>query len=284
MENKLRLAIAQTTSYASHYPNIELLDKIVKEAEQQNIHLLALPEAFGLLNRNNKVAQGQVVDSDNDPFLLACKKHAARSNLWIQAGSTPVRGKVGKFLNRSTLINNFGRLVAHYDKIHLFDIFLRNKPPTGESSRYEAGKRAVVVETDWGKMALTICYDLRFPKLYRDLAQRGALLAFIPSAFTVPTGQAHWEILLRARAIENGMWIVAAAQVGEHEDGRRTWGHSLVISPWGEVICDLGGHKTGLGFVEINMNEALSARAQIPAFESDRDYSIECIYPIEEGN
>ena len=284
MESSLRLTIAQTTSFSTHSENIKLLDEIVEYSISQNAHLLALPEAFGLLNRNKEVAINQVVGAEHDPFLQACKRHAENSKIWIQAGSTPVKGTTGKFLNRSTLIDKFGRLVAHYDKIHLFDIFLKGKEPTGESNRYEPGDKAVVVDTSWGPMALTICYDLRFPKLYRDLAKSGALLAFIPSAFTVPTGKAHWESLLRARAIENGMWIVAAAQVGKHADGRRTWGHSLVISPWGEIICDLGGETTGIETVEIDMNEALSARSQIPALKSERNYSIEHITLSEQNN
>lgn len=277
MTASLRLAISQTTSSNSHAENVAMLDDIVENAVSRNADMIALPEAVGLMNRDREMALTQVVDADSDPFLDACRKHASQSGIWIQAGSTPVLDGKGKFLNHSTLINSNGDIVASYNKLHLFDIFLDGKPPTGESNRYSAGDRAVVVETPWGHFGLTICYDLRFPYLYRDIAKAGAVLAFVPSAFTVTTGKAHWETLLRARAIENGLWIVAPAQVGSHADGRQTWGHSLVISPWGEVVKDLGGTMPGIAIVELDLKKSDSARAQIPSLEAEPDYRVDFI-------
>ena len=274
MSSYLRLTIAQTTSSNSHAKNVETLEHIVDIAVADGSQMLALPEAFGLMERDRKNALVQVVTADQDPFILACQEHAAKHGLWIQAGPTPILGANKKFLNRATMINALGEVIASYDKLHLFDIFLKGKSPTGESDRFDAGNEAVVVTTPFGRMGLTICYDLRFPNLYRDIAKAGAKVAFIPSAFTVPTGKAHWEILLRARAIENGIWVIAAAQVGTHADGRRTWGHSLVISPWGDIIADLGGEKTETHTLDIDLQKSEAARSQIPSLNNERSYDL----------
>jgi predicted amidohydrolase len=274
MPSHLRLTIAQTTSSNNRNANIKALGGIVEAAVADGAQMLALPEAFGLMERDRERALAQVVASEQDPFILACQEYAAKYGLWIQAGSTPVLGHREKFLNHATMIDPLGEVVAAYDKLHLFDIFLAGKSATGESERYDAGNEAIVVTTPFGSMGLTICYDLRFPNLYRDIAKTGATVAFVPSAFTVPTGRAHWEILLRARAIENGIWIVAAAQVGAHADGRRTWGHSLVISPWGDVIADLGGQEPGTTTVNLDMQRSAAARTQIPSLENERLYQI----------
>ena len=274
MPSHLRLTIAQTTSSNSHAENVETLRNIVDIAVAEGSQMLALPEAFGLMERNHENALAQVVSVDQDPFILACRSHAAKHSLWIQAGSTPILGTSQKFLNHATMINPLGEIIASYDKLHLFDIFLAGKSPTGESDRYDAGSEAIVVTTPFGRMGLTICYDLRFPHLYRDIAKAGANVVFVPSAFTVPTGQAHWEVLLRARAIENGIWIVAAAQVGTHADGRHTWGHSLVVSPWGDIIADLGGEKTGTSTLDLDLQQSKEARDQIPSLNNEKIYNI----------
>lgn len=272
-ENSLRLAMAQTTSSNCHDDNIAVLSQIASDAAAQGAQMLALPEAVGLMNMDRASALTMIKAADSDPFLAACQQIAQEHNIWIQAGSTPVLGIEEKFLNHATMISPDGTIIASYDKIHLFDVFLSGKKPTGESRRYSAGSEAVTVDTPWGAMALTICYDLRFPHLYRQHAKAGAVVAFVPSAFTVPTGRAHWEVLLRARAIENGMWIVASAQVGLHADGRRTYGHSLIVNPWGEVIQDLKGEVPGIVTVDIDMAEVASARQQIPSLEHERVFS-----------
>ena len=272
--SQLRLTIAQTTSSNRHSENVEALGDIVEIAVREGSQMLALPEAVGLMEQDYENALSQVVSKDQDPFILACQEHAMKHGLWIQSGSTPILGNGKKFLNHATLISPRGEIIASYDKLHLFDIFLTGKPPTGESERYDAGRKAVVVKTPFGRMGLSICYDLRFPHLYRDLAKSGAQIAFVPSAFTVTTGKDHWEILLRARAIENGIWIIAAAQVGIHADGRQTWGHSLVVSPWGDIVADLGGEITGARTLDLDLKKSQEARSQIPSLANEKLYDL----------
>lgn len=273
-DTHLRLRVAQTTSSNRHKENISELHRLARAAADDGAQMLALPEAAGLLNRDRDSARRMIVPAERDPYLADCREAAVRHGLWIQPGSTPVSGTKDRFRNRATLISPAGEVVARYDKIHLFDIFLEGRAASGESERYSAGEEAVMADTPWGPMALSICYDLRFPHLFRDYAKEGALLTFVPSAFTVPTGRVHWEVLLRARAIENGMWIVAAAQVGHHADGRRTYGHSMVINPWGEVIRDLGGDQTGAVTLDLDIGESEAARRQIPSLKNERAYRL----------
>ena len=278
MSDILRLTIAQMTSTNRHAGNVAALDALAATAAAEGAQMLALPEAAGLCNRDRADALGQVVDRADDPFVAAACRAARRHGLWIQTGSTPVAGPDGpdgaRFLNHSDMIDPEGRIVASYDKIHLFDVFLDGRPPTGESRRYAPGREAVLAPTPWGPMGLTVCYDLRFPHLYRLYAKAGATVLFVPSAFTVPTGRAHWEVLLRARAIENGAFVVAPAQVGTHDDGRVTYGHSLVVSPWGEVRADLGGERAGHRTLDLDMAEVGAARRQIPSLANERPYGL----------
>ena len=280
MLESFRITIAQTNSTVSHETNIALLEGIVAKAVADQSDMIALPEVVGLMDNNYLSIIKSVKEPVLDPFLIACKRLAHFHQIWIQAGSTPVRGRGNKLLNHATLINPFGEVVASYNKIHLFDVLLDEQLPICESKLYTAGDKAVIVETPFGMMGMTICYDLRFPQLYRDLAKAGAVLCFVPSAFTVPTGKAHWEVLLRARAIENGMWIIAAAQVGQHEDGRETWGHSMVVSPWGEIILDLFGEKPETHTVDIDLRKVEVSRGQIPSLKNDRPYEISRIYML----
>ena len=277
MRNTLRLSMLQMTSHTSHAVNIVTVQEASAQAAHDGADLLALPEAAGLLNLDRETAVRDVTNAARDPFIAACQEAARAHGIWIQMGSTPVTGPGDKFLNHGVLIDPEGQIVAEYDKIHLFDVHLEGKPPTGESRRYAAGETGVVVDTPWGPWGLSICYDLRFPGLYRDYAQAGATVVFVPSAFTVRTGRAHWEVLLRARAIENGAWVVAAAQVGKHADGRRTYGHSLVISPWGEVVADMGGEAPGQVTVDLDMGAVAKARGQIPSLENGRPYRMQLI-------
>jgi len=221
----------------------------------------------------------------DDPFVAACRDAAARHGLWIHTGSTPVSGPDGpegrRFLNHADLIAPTGEIAASYDKIHLFDIFLDGKPATGESRRYAPGARAVMAETPWGPLGMTICYDLRFPQLFRDYAMAGATMLFVPSAFTVPTGQAHWETLLRARAIENGAFVIAPAQVGLHDDGRATYGHSMIVNPWGSILAELDGETPGLTIISLELGEVTAARRQIPSLRHGRPYTFHHIAQSE---
>lgn len=262
----LRVALAQMCSADTHEANIATVSALAAEAAAGGAELLALPEVAGLMNRNPETSAKQVVAAEDDPFIAACRDLAARHGLWIHTGSTPVRGPDGRFLNHATLIDATGGIVAEYDKIHLFDVALEGQAPIGESKRFAPGTRATLAQTPWGPFGLSICYDLRFPYLYRAYAQAGAVLMFIPSAFTVPTGQAHWKVLLRARAIETGAFVLAAAQVGHHADGRQTYGHALAVDPWGNVLADLGEAVPMLQLIDLDLSAVSRARSQIPSW------------------
>lgn len=279
MNKMLRLSLAQMTSTNRHAGNIAWMQAAAQKAAIDGADMLAMPEASGLINKDRTDALTQVVDHGDDPFVLACREVAAKHGIWIQTGSTPVKGTGGldgpRFLNHGDMINPSGDIVAGYDKIHLFDIQLDNKPPTGESYRYGPGATAVMAPTPWGPAGMAICYDLRFPQLLRDYAQAGATMLFVPSAFTIPTGRAHWEVLLRARAIENGAFVIAAAQVGDHDDGRRTYGHSMIVNPWGEVVVDMGEQSPGITTVDLDIAEVAAARRQIPSLKNERSYTFD---------
>jgi len=274
MPTPLRLTMAQMTSHNTHAVNIDAVARAAEAAAGDKAQMLALPEAAGLMDKDKDHARAQITEEAQDPFLAACRELARVHQLWIQVGSTPVRAPDGRVFNHGALIAPTGAITERYDKIHLFDVFLEGRAPTGESKRYAPGTEAVVAATPWGAIGLSICYDLRFPHLYRDYAKAGALVLFVPSAFTVPTGRAHWEVLLRARAIETGAFVVAAAQVGQHADGRETWGHSLIVSPWGDVIADLGGETPGHVTVDLDLDLVASARQQIPSLKNERPYSL----------
>ncbi len=210
--------------------------------------------------------------ADQDPFIAACRDIAAQYGLWLHTGSTPVLARDGRFLNHSTLIDPQGQIWAEYDKIHLFDVALAGRAPIGESKRFAPGDRAVMAHTPWGGWGLSICYDLRFPALYRHYAQLGARVMFIPSAFTVDTGRAHWQVLLQARAIETGAFVIAAAQAGHHADGRDTWGHGMVIGPWGDILADMGRDAPMIAVVDLDLGDTTKARTQIPAWGLNTPY------------
>ncbi len=269
----VKLLVAQTTSSNRHEDNIGTLEVLAAKAKDEGCNMLCLPEASGLMNQDMSSAQKSIVGESDDPYVAACASLARKHKLWIHNGSTPVLGLSGKPVNRTLLFDASGNIVGRYDKIHLFDIFLPDGKERLESKRYDGGEQAVVVNTPWGPMGLTICYDLRFPHLYRDLAQQGARVIFVPSAFMRKTGEAHWEVLLQARAIENGCFIVAAAQTGEHADGRKSYGHSLVVHPWGQVLLDMG-LDISAHIIELDLSESNKSRKQIPALSHTREYSI----------
>jgi predicted amidohydrolase len=231
--------------------------------------MLFTPEMSGLLDSNRARAAVSLHPEGDDPVLASVRKAAAEQRIWVHIGSLAVRGEDGKLANRGFVIDPEGNIRARYDKLHLFDVDL----PTGESWResasYTPGSGAVVVPTPAGKLGLAICYDMRFPDLFRALSDAGATILAVPAAFTRPTGAAHWHILLRARAIEAAAFVVAAAQTGVHEDGRATYGHSLVIDPWGEVLLDMG-EDAGVGFAEIDPARTEDVRARIPVLSHRR--------------
>ena len=276
MPDILRLALAQMCSGDTHNVNIATMRDMAAQAAGQEADLLALPEVAGLMNRNRKVAQTQVVDATDDPFIAACQKAAAHHGVWLHDGSTPIRANDGRFLNHTTLIDHTGAIRAEYDKVHLFDVQIEGQAPIGESKRFAPGEALVLADTPWGGLGLTICYDLRFPYLYRTLAQAGATVIFVPSAFTIPTGRAHWEVLLRARAIETGAFIVAAAQSGSHADGRETYGHGMIVDPWGQILLNQGEGER-LDVVDLDLTRVAHARAQIPALQTGRDVPLKTV-------
>lgn len=274
-KNFLKVSILQMQSKTTHQDNIKTLEIATQKAK--DVDLLVLPEYSGLLNKNVAKARESITTKTKDPFIKACCNLAKIYNLWIHIGSTPIKSGE-KILNHSALINNHGLIVASYDKIHMFDIFPADRKPIIESKHYKQGENAVLVDTPWGGWGMSICYDLRFPHLYRSYAQNDARVLFIPSAFTLYAGDAHWEVLLRARAIETGAWVIAPAQVGKHEDGRETYGHSLIVNPWGKVIIDLGGSKTGQVSVGIDLSEVEQARSMIPSAKNEQTFGFKHIY------
>jgi predicted amidohydrolase len=265
-----RIAVYQARSGIDPAANALALARAVEEAAAGAAEMLFTPEMSGLLDSNRERA-GAVVQREGEDITLEAVRRAARDKrIWVQLGSLALKGSGDKFFNRAFVIDGEGEIRARYDKIHLFDVDL----PTGESWResavYEGGQRAVIVRgTPVGALGLTICYDVRFPALFERLAEAGAEVISVPAAFTVPTGKAHWEVLLRARAIEAGLFIVAAAQGGEHEDGRRTYGHSLVIDPWGEVLVDAGDNG-GLHFADLDPGRITEVRSRVPALKHRR--------------
>ncbi|HYZ48302.1 MAG TPA: carbon-nitrogen hydrolase family protein [Sphingomonas sp.] len=271
----MKAAILQMQSGIDPAANARSLVKAVADARAAGADMLFTPEMSNLLDSDRARSEAVVRTEDEDPTLAAVRDAAREMSLWVHLGSLALRGEGGQRLNRGFLIDAQGAIRARYDKIHLFDVDL----PTGESWResavYARGARAVAADTPWGRLGLSICYDVRFPDLYRALTGAGASILAVPAAFTVPTGRAHWQVLLRARAIEAGVFVVAAAQAGRHEDGRETYGHSLAIGPWGDVLLDMGA-EPGLGFVDLDLAQVEAVRARVPALHHRRE-----IPPVE---
>ena len=264
-----RAALLQMTSGIDPAANARVLGDAVAEAKAGGAAMLFTPEMSGLVDRDRTRAATSIVPQDEDPVLMAVRDAAAKHGLWVHLGSLALKRDDGRFANRGFVIDDAGGIRASYDKLHLFDVDLPTGERWRESAVYAAGEGAAVVETPVGRLGLSICYDLRFPDLYRALSDAGATVLAVPSAFTRPTGAAHWHVLLRARAIEAGAFVLAAAQTGEHEDGRATYGHSLAIGPWGEVLLDMG-EGAGLGFAELDSAVLADVRARVPALQHRR--------------
>lgn len=266
-----KIAVLQMTSGIDPLSNAETIARAAREASKAGASMLFCPEMSALLDRDRARAAEQVVSESDSLFVQRLRVIARDSAIWIHLGSLPVAvaDATSKWRNRSIVIDDTGEIRAVYDKMHLFDVDLPSGERWKESAAYDAGERAVLVQTPIGRLGLTICYDLRFGALYDTLGAAGADLIAVPAAFTVPTGEAHWHILLRARAVEQGCFIVAAAQTGNHEDGRSTYGHSLVVGPWGEVLLDMG-QSPGLGIAEINLEDVDQARRAIAAVRHRR--------------
>lgn len=273
----MRVGLVQLTVTDDPAGNLPQTLALVRTAAAGGAGFVLTPECTNALSSNRGHQQDILHPEDSDPTLAALRAEAARAGIWLLIGSLGLktRDDDGRFANRSLLIDPTGAITARYDKIHMFDVTLSEAETYRESASYRPGARAVLAETPFGMLGLTVCYDIRFPALYRRLAQGGAQIITVPAAFNHITGAAHWETLLRARAIETGCYILAPAQTGFHAEvrgkGRRTHGHSLVIAPWGEVLAD-AGTDPGVIFAEIDLAEVARARARVPSLSHDRPF------------
>jgi len=269
---KLTIACVQTNSKPDPTDNIAEVGAMIREAKARGADLITTPEVVGMLAANREEALATARSEDSHEVLAAFRDLAVELGSWLLIGSISIKLSDDKLSNRSFLIGPDGRIVARYSKIHMFDVQVGDGASYRESTTYQPGEEAVLADTPWGTMGLTICYDIRFPYLYRDLAQAGAKLIFSPAAFTKVTGEAHWHVLQRARAIENGCFIVSPAQTGTHAGGRQTYGHSVIVAPWGEVLAD-GGTEPGVILAEVDLAAVDTARGKVPSLTHDRDYS-----------
>ncbi len=265
-----RIAVLQMTSGIDPDANAAVLADAVGQAARGGASMLFTPEMSGLLDRDRTRAAPHIVLEGANPVLAAVHSAAAAHGMWVALGSLAVQRDDGRWANRSFVVDGSGALVARYDKIHMFDVALASGESWRESAAYAPGEAVVTADTPLGRLGLTVCYDIRFPALFEALGRQSCDVIAIPAAFTVPTGKAHWHVLQRARAIEASAYVVSAAQAGEHADGRRTYGHSLVVDPWGEVLLDMGGDSAGLGFAEIDPQRIAEIRAQLPSLANRR--------------
>lgn len=268
-----RIAVLQMTTGIDPAANGEAMVSAIFAAEMGGASMLFTPEMSALLDRNRERGGANVLPEAHNPVLEAVSSAAAKAGIWVSIGSMAVLRDDGRWANRAFVIDGGGAVVARYDKIHMFDVDLATGESWRESNAYAPGESPVVVDTPLGRLGLTVCYDLRFPALFEAYGRAAVDLVAIPAAFTVPTGQAHWHVLQRARAIEATAYVVAAAQVGKHADGRETFGHSLVIDPWGEVLLDMGGDTAGLAFAELDPARTAAVRAQVPCLANKREIS-----------
>lgn len=276
MSETLCVALVQTTTPADPAEGLAHVAPLIRRAVQGGARLVLTPEGTNLLVQDRDRREALLADEGDDGAVAGLKALAAELGVWLLIGSAIVksgRADDARAANRSLLIDDRGETVARYDKLHVYDVDL----PTGERWRESAavrpGERAVVAPTPWGGLGLTVCYDVRFPHLFRTLARAGADMIAVPAAFTVPTGEAHWETLLRARAIETGCFILAPAQGGSHADGRRTWGRSTVVGPWGEVIGRLDHDRPDVLFADLDLSAVGRARRAVPQLTHDRDFA-----------
>jgi predicted amidohydrolase len=273
----MRAGLVQLTVTDDPAENLPRTLALVRAAAAGGAEFVLTPECSNALSSNRAYQQAVFHPEDADPTLAALRDAAARAGIWLLIGSLGVKtaDRDGRFANRSLLIDPTGAVAARYDKIHMFDVNVSDTEIYRESAGYRPGAQAVLADTPFGRLGLTVCYDIRFPALYRRLAQGGAQIITVPAAFNHITGAAHWETLLRARAIETGCFILAPAQTGFHAEsrgkGRHTHGHSLIVAPWGEVLAD-GGTDPGIIFADIDLAEVARARARVPSLSHDRDF------------
>jgi deaminated glutathione amidase len=272
MSAAVKVACVQLNAARDIAPNIAAASGLIREARANGAQFILTPENTGMIEPKRPLLLEKAKPEAEHPGLPAFSSLAAELGVWLLIGSLQIKLDAATCANRSFLFDDRGRVAARYDKIHMFDVNLEGGESYRESSRFRAGDRAVLAGTPWGKVGLTVCYDVRFAYLYRALAQAGATFLTVPSAFTVPTGQAHWQTLLRARAIETGCFVFAPAQCGEHAEGRKTYGHSMIVSPWGEILAE-AGEAPGVIYADVDPAKVAEARRMIPALQHDRRFS-----------
>jgi deaminated glutathione amidase len=271
--SSFRVGLIQMRSGRSPQANTDAAAKLIGEAKNRGAEYVLTPEMTNIMESGRERFFAGIVPEEQDAALLTFRELARTLGIFVHVGSLAVKVSADKAANRSFLIDRHGEVAARYDKIHMFDVDLASGESYRESRNYRAGELAVLADLPWGRLGLTICYDLRFPALYRALAEAGASFLSIPSAFTKQTGEAHWHVLLRARAIETGCFVFAAAQGGTHENGRETFGHSLAIDPWGRVLAE-GGVEPAVVLADIDLAEIAGARARIPSLQHGRRFEI----------
>ena len=259
--------------------NAETFETMLREAAANGASYVQTPEMTGALVRDKEARRTAFTSHDRDLIAMAASRLSAELGIYVHVGSTAILRDDGKLANRALLFGPDGDRIAVYDKVHMFDVDLDNGESWRESAAYEAGAEAVVADLPIARIGFAICYDLRFPQLFRAQALAGAEVLTVPAAFTRQTGEAHWHVLLRARAIENGAWVIAAAQGGEHEDGRATYGHSLIVDPWGHVAAEIAGEEPGIAYAEVDTAASLAARRKIPNLKNARDFAVASAAP-----
>lgn len=273
---KFRAALIQMRCGREVEPNLNAAEAAIREAAADGAGFVQTPENTSLMELKTKRLFEKTLPEDGNPAVERFASLAKELGLWLHVGSMAIRLSDAKVANRAFLFSPDGAIAARYDKIHMFDVDLPGGESYRESKNYQSGNKAVLADLPWGRIGITTCYDLRFPALYRALAKEGAIFLTAPSAFTRQTGAAHWHVLLRARAIENGCFMFAAAQGGAHETGRETYGHSLIISPWGEILAE-GGIEPGVIVADIDTALVEDARSRIPSLTHDREFVISCV-------
>jgi predicted amidohydrolase len=274
-----RAGLIQTRAGEQPAANLETVVKLIGEAKAGGASYVQTPEMTNIMVASRDKLLAAIVPEESDASLATFRELARTLGIYLHIGSLAVKATTDKAANRSFLIDPQGEVVARYDKIHMFDVDLANGESYRESRSYKPGDLAVLHDLPWGRLGLTICYDLRFPSLYRALGEAGASFLAIPSAFTRQTGEAHWHVLNRARAIENGCYVMAAAQGGRHENGRETFGHSMVVDPWGRIVAE-GGTEPGVVFAEIDPAEVAKARSRVPSLQHGRRFEV--VEPLAE--
>ncbi|MGE0118931.1 MAG: carbon-nitrogen hydrolase family protein [Dongiaceae bacterium] len=272
MSATFKAACVQLNAARDIAPNIAAATALIREAHARGARFILTPENTSMIEPKRPLLLEKARPEADHPGIPAFSALAAELGVWLLIGSMQIKLDAATCANRSFLFDDRGRIAARYDKIHMFDVDLQGGESYRESKTFRSGDRAVVADTPWGRVGLTVCYDLRFAYLYRALAQAGASFLTVPAAFTVPTGRAHWQTLLRARAIETGSFVFAPAQCGEHAEGRKTYGHSLIVAPWGEILAE-AGEAPGIIDAEIDPAKVEEARRMVPALQHDRRFA-----------